>query len=104
MFDLPEFQRAVNYLCTLETNDTDAMDPTQRNSAFQNNCFQEKKDDKRRGGYCVGSFSEAEVNKIKEWNVDSIKKRGIMMLEFMEKRWNFSIDDKLALLHLKNIQ
>ena len=37
MFDLPEFQRVVNYLCTLETNDTDAMDPTQRNSAFQNN-------------------------------------------------------------------
>ena len=77
---------------------------TQRNSAFQNNCFQEKKDDKRGGGYCVGSFSEAEVNKIKEWNVVSIKNRGIRMLEFMEKRWNISIDDKLVLLHLKNIQ
>ena len=76
---------------------------TQRNSAFQNNCFKEKKDDGRGGGYCVGSFSEAEVNKLKDWNVDSIINRGTKMLDFMEKRWNISIDDKLALLHLKNI-
>ncbi len=76
---------------------------TQRNSAFQNNCFKDKKDDGKGGGYCVGSFSESEVNKLTEWNVDTIKERGIKMLEFMERRWNLSIDEKLALLHLDNI-
>ena len=29
MFDIPEFKRVVNYLYTLETNDTDVMDPGQ---------------------------------------------------------------------------
>lgn len=77
---------------------------TQRNSSFQNNCFEDKKDDGKGGGYCVGSYSESEVNKLTEWNVDTIKERGIRMLEFMEKRWNLSIDDKLEILHLNNIQ
>ena len=77
---------------------------TKRNSAFQNNCFEDKKDDGKGGGYCVGSFSESEVNKLPEWNVDTITERGIKMLEFMEKRWNLAIVDKLAILHLKNIQ
>ncbi len=77
---------------------------TQRNSAFQNNCFKDKKDDGKGGGYCVGSFSESEVNKLTEWNVDTITERGLKMLEFMEKRWNLTIDDKLKILHLNEIQ
>ena len=77
---------------------------TQRNSSFQNKCFQDKKDDGKGGGYYVGSFSEAEINKLSEWNANNIKERGIRMLEFMEKRWHLSIDNKLALLHINNIQ
>jgi hypothetical protein len=74
---------------------------TQRNSSFQNNCFQEKKDDGKGGGYCVGSFSEAEIYKQKEWNSDKILERGIKLLEFMEVRWKISVDDKKSILHLK---
>ena len=74
---------------------------TQRNSSFQNNCFQDKKDDGKGGGYCVGSFSEAEVYKLTEWNSDKIIERGVKLLEFMERRWNLNIEDKLELLHLK---
>ncbi len=76
---------------------------TQRNSSFQNNCFEDKKDDGKGGGYYVGSYSEAEINKEAEWNADKILERGLKLLEFMEKRWNLQItqSEKKKLLHLE---
>ena len=73
-----------------------------RNSSFQNNCFEDKKDDGRGGGYCVGSYSEAEVYKYPEWTAEKILERGMKLLSFMEKRWNLQIPeaDKRSLLHL----
>ena len=41
MFDFPEFQTAVNYLCTLETNDTDAKDPRQTIPISDENVMQD---------------------------------------------------------------
>ena len=75
---------------------------TPRNSSFQNNCFEHKKDDGEGGGYCVGSYSEAEVYKYPEWNAENILERGMKLLDFMEKRWNLQIPDadKKSLLHL----
>ena len=73
---------------------------TQRNSSFQNNCFELKKDDGKGGGYCVGSYSEAEVYKYDTWDAEKIKARGIKLLGFMEKRWNLEIEDKTRLLNL----
>jgi uncharacterized protein with ParB-like and HNH nuclease domain len=75
---------------------------TPRNSSFQNNCFEAKKDDGKGGGYCVGSYSEAEVYKYPEWNAEKILERGLKLLGFMENRWNLQIPDtdKKALLHL----
>ncbi len=73
-----------------------------RNSSFQNDCFKHKKDNGRGGGYCVGSYSEAEVNKYLEWTAEKILERGMRLLSFMEKRWNLQIPeaDKRSLLHL----
>lgn len=80
------------------------------NSSLQNDCFEDKKkakyDDKKnkvRMGYNDGSHSEIEVSLLENWNSNEILKRGIHMLTFMEKRWNFKIgtdEDKAELLGL----
>lgn len=74
---------------------------TKRNSSFQNNCFKDKKDDGKGGGYYVGSYSEAEVNRLEEWGPADIRERGIRLLEFLEERWDVKFEDKIDLLHLK---
>ncbi|HNR02418.1 MAG TPA: DUF262 domain-containing protein [Anaerolineaceae bacterium] len=67
------------------------------NSALQNDSFQDKKfakygDDghKMRNGYSDGSHSEIEVAQQSDWGPDQIRERGIKLLRFMEKRWDFS--------------
>ena len=75
-----------------------------RNSSFQNNCFDEKKDNSSGAGYYNGSYSETEiVNLYKEWTPETIFERGMKLLEFMEKRWNLELPEqvKKSLLHLE---
>lgn len=76
------------------------------NSSLQNDEFDDKKNGKNgRRGYCNGSHSELEVAKYKDWNPYAIKERGLELLEFMEKRWNFQFNpnDKLKLLGIEFI-
>ena len=65
------------------------------NSSLQNDGFSSKKkpkyDDagnKLRNGYSDGSHSEIEVSNSKTWGPNHIRKRGMSLLEFMEKRWD----------------
>lgn len=67
------------------------------NSKLQDKDFIEKKE-----RYKVGSLSEREIyDNYNSWNKETIKERGLNLLEFMEKRWNLKFSDKefkLALL------
>lgn len=67
------------------------------NSALQNDSFADKKNrkldgagQKIRNGYDDGSHSEIEVSRQTTWGPDQIRERGLHLLRFMEKRWNFN--------------
>lgn len=66
------------------------------NSSLQNDSFGDKKkakynasDQKIRNGYSDGSHSEIEVSLQDSWGPEEIRDRGIRLLIFMEKRWEF---------------
>ncbi|MBU1855081.1 MAG: DUF262 domain-containing HNH endonuclease family protein [Nanoarchaeota archaeon] len=81
------------------------------NSSLQNDSFENKKqpkldDDgnKIREGYNNGSHSEIEVSQYTNWTPQIIQDRGIKLLDFMEKRWNFKFKNeqiKTDILFLK---
>ena len=72
------------------------------NSTLQNDKFEDKKrpkidKDKRiRNGYSDGSHSEIEVSQCKNWTPVEIEERGVRLLNFMEKRWNFKFENEEA--------
>lgn len=74
------------------------------NSSLQNDCFNDKKHSKPgRRGYENGSHSEIEVSKEADWDAQQIFKRGMMLLTFIENRWNISFggdEQKASILHL----
>jgi len=77
------------------------------NSSLQNDCFADKKQakyndrkEKLRQGYSDGSHSEIEVANYPEWNPASIKERGIILLKFLENRWNLKFEDEESMLQL----
>ncbi len=73
-----------------------------KNSSMQNYSFKVKKKNGQGVGYFNGSCSEIEVSCEPEWLPENIAKRGIILLEFMEKRWNICLGDdafKRKLLH-----
>ena len=63
----------------------------------QNYDFEKKKCLKNKDGkdigYYNGSYSEIEVSKQNEWTTETIKERGLSMLQFMEERWKFKFKD-----------
>lgn len=66
------------------------------NSSLQNDSFENKKKpkfndrgEKVRQGYLDGSHSEIEVASYTEWTPETILERGMDLLAFMEKRWEF---------------
>lgn len=70
------------------------------NSSLQNSTYEEKvnssnqKWEKNRMWYSDWSHSEIEVSKMyKEWDKNSIKDRWLILLNFLEKRWNININD-----------
>jgi len=79
------------------------------NSSLQNDPFEEKKVVKRqngvvvRAGYMNGSHSELEVSESRAWNPESIRKRGLNMIRFMEERWNIRISTNAERLELLNL-
>lgn len=83
------------------------------NIKLQNDDFPDKKNTKKdengkviRNGFVNGSYSElevAELSKDDEWTPERIKERGLILLKFMESRWQLNMGNeskKLALLHL----
>ncbi|MBX6361964.1 MAG: DUF262 domain-containing protein [Acidobacterium ailaaui] len=81
------------------------------NSSLQNESFAAKKhaqfdpqNRKIRNGYEDGSHSEIEVAQRTSWGPSEIRVRGLKLLEFMEKRWNFKFandEERERLLFLK---
>jgi hypothetical protein len=66
-----------------------------KNSSLQNKCFDEKKGSReQKVGYAYGCYSEIEVSQEADWTPHQILDRGIMLLEFMERRWQFSLGTK----------
>ncbi len=66
------------------------------NSALQNDEYEQKKEgsNKRSRGYKNGSHSEVEVaTTYNDWTPQAIKERGLHLIEFMEKRWDFKFKD-----------
>ena len=84
------------------------------NSSLQNDSFENKKkpkfndkNEKIRQGYLDGSHSEIEVATYDEWTPETILERGMNLLAFMEKRWEFKFineDAKKQLLFLSFIE
>lgn len=80
------------------------------NSALQNDSFDDKKKPKYdphgskiREGYVDGSHSEFNVYRQPLWGPKQIRDRGIDLLTFMEKRWDFKFrneEDKMKVLFL----
>ncbi len=66
-----------------------------KNSSLSNKPFPEKVDGKRDPvvGYRYGCYAENEVAKAKDWTPQEILKRGMAMLDFMEKRWGLELGD-----------
>jgi hypothetical protein len=70
------------------------------NSSLQNDSFADKKQPKTgrdgqklRNGYSDGSHSEIEVAQCSDWGPAEIRERGLRLLRFMEKRWDFQFAD-----------
>ena len=81
------------------------------NSSLQNDSFEDKKKpkydkhgNKLRNGYSDGSHSEIEVvDRYMQWTPLEIKQRGLILLDFMEKRWDIDLGgrkEKISLLFL----
>ena len=73
------------------------------NSSLQNDSFADKKNVKLdetgrkiRNGYADGSHSEIEVSKSDLWGPEQIHDRGLKLLKFMEKRWEFKFENNEA--------
>ena len=69
------------------------------NSEIQNKKYSDKK-----VRFSTSSYSSIEVSQTyEEWNAESIKNRGLQLLDFMERRWNIkfkNVNEKLDLLFL----
>jgi hypothetical protein len=63
-----------------------------KNVSLSNDCFAEKKKPKRgRAGYYNGSYSEIEIAQENKWTPKCALKRGMDLLEFLEKRWEVTL-------------
>ena len=63
------------------------------NSSLQNYTFDAKKTREPRG-YLNGSYSEIEVGNYPTWTANEILERGLKIVNFMEKEWDFIIPNK----------
>ncbi|MGF7213970.1 uncharacterized protein with ParB-like and HNH nuclease domain [Spirosoma lacussanchae] len=81
---------------------------TAKNSSLQNICFKTKVDRKDGlAGYRYGSYSEIEVSQCPDWTAQEILKRGVKLLEFVEKRWAIKLgdyDQKVKILRLRFVK
>ena len=95
------FRQFTDYEIKLLSSSLGNMLPLSQsiNSSLQNDSF----DDKKARGYVNGCHCEIEISKEPTWTADNIYNRGIKLLRFMEKRWNFkfeSVEQMDELLHI----
>lgn len=64
-----------------------------KNSALQNDPFDDKKNNGEGVGYYNGSISENEVAQNEEWTYEEILARGLVLLNFLEDRWGITLGD-----------
>ena len=68
-----------------------------KNSSLSNRSFSQKRDGfDGNSGFRAGSYSEIEVSRNENWTPTEILERGILMLSFMEKRWQVIVGDRSA--------
>jgi len=76
-----------------------------KNASLSNGSFPEKLGDaSRQVGYRYGCLSEIQVSMEPEWTPTSILRRGLYLLDFMEKRWSIRLgnaEEKIDLLGLR---
>jgi len=76
-----------------------------KNSSLQNDCFSQKKQQKRGSvGYFNGSYSENEVAQKENWTPKEILNRGLKILLFIEKRWGIDFGNNEEKKELLNIE
>jgi len=79
-----------------------------KNSSLQNDCFVNKKHQQSgKVGYYNGSYSENEVAQYRGWTPETIKERGLKILDFMKERWHIKLcdeKDKLKILQLEFLE
>lgn len=74
-----------------------------KNSSLKNDGFDDKKNNGNGVGYYNGSASENEIAQYNEWIPEAVLERGLILLNFMEHRWQICLGDeafKIKLLHL----
>ncbi len=76
-----------------------------KNIALENDCFVAKKQQTgKMVGYKYGSYSEIEIADFDDWTAKEILERGLKLLAFWERRWNFNFGDtleKAKFLHIE---
>lgn len=76
-----------------------------KNSSLSNKSFEKKKgSESNQVGYRYGCLSEIQVAMRDDWDAKEILRRGIYLLDFMERRWKLKIGDaakKVEILGLK---
>jgi len=76
-----------------------------KNSSLQNKCFAKKIDNgENQIGFKFGSYSENEISHLQDWTPEEILKRGIKLLEFMEKNWNLNLGDNNQKIKILNLE
>lgn len=77
----------------------------EKNSSLKDKCFDSKiSTNKSAVGYKYGCFSENEITTYDKWTSDEILERGLVLTEFMEKRWKIKFNnenEKLRFLGLE---
>lgn len=76
-----------------------------RNSKFSNRPFAAKKQDAEGlKGYFSGSYSEIAVAQVPDWTPRTVLDRGLMMLDFLEVRWQISLGSRSEKLKFLNLE
>jgi hypothetical protein len=66
-----------------------------KNSSLSNRAFPEKRDGgPESGGYRYGSYSEIDVANESDWTPTEISRRGLRILDFLERRWSVKLGDR----------
>jgi len=72
-----------------------------KNSSLSNKSFNDKKSNsKNTVGFRYGCLSENEVAEYDDWGPDEILERGLILVNFMEERWNMEITNRKSYLNL----